>query len=391
MLTSRPLCVFVVLSVIFGCDRSDPAATANRSVVTIDVAAIDGPVYVAPGQNLQAAVDLAASASKDRRLVLRPGVHQTESTQFCLLALTSEHDGVVVEGMTGAELSARSATRPDHATVAHVIYCGHGLSSQTLIRNLKITGAKGLATNSGVPDEDFGKLEGQLNRGLFFFMDGGAVKIFGRSSPVFEDVEFSDNETRLCGGAVSVEQQGFGEGPATFRSCRFFRNRCPATGAAVDVLEGSFVQLENCLFVDNVGNYGMDSVLAEFGLSYNETHGSGALTVFPNSTAIVDRCTFTRNWNAVDDHGKGSQYTNSIFVSNNASDGSRSGHPYEVDVVERHIVRQCIFNSDHADLQGTVDTGENTFTNEAAGFDGNFVPSNPQFHSFGFRPKQSVN
>lgn len=369
--------------VLFGCDRSDTAPPVSASVVK----PIDGPVFVEPGQNLQSAIDSAAAATEDRRLVLRPGVYQTEVKQFCLLALTSQHEGVIVDGMAGAELSARSAQHPDQATVAHVIYCGHGLTSRTIVRNLKVTGALGLATNSRVPREDFGQFAGRLKQGLFFYMDGGAVKVFGQSSPVFENIEFADNETRLCGGAVSVEQQGLRDEPVIFRSCRFLRNRCPATGSAVDILEGSSARLENCLFADNVGNYGMDSVLAEFGLSYNEKHGSGALTVFPNSTAIVDRCTFTGNWNAIDDHGYGSRYTNSIFVSNSVSDGSRPGHPYEVDIVQKDVVHQCIFQSEHVDLQNTVNVEQNTFTNERPEFDEDFVPANPQYRAFGFRSK----
>lgn len=373
--------LMLAVFVFFGCDDSDTATPVSKPAVKT----IDGPVFVEPGQDLQAAMDSAAAASKDRRLVLRPGVYQTETTQFCLLALTSQHDGVIIEGMDGAELSARSAQHPNLATVAHVIYCGHGLKSQTIIRNLKISGASGLATNNRVPREDFGQFAGRLKQGLFFHMDGGAVKVYGQSSPVFENIVFADNETTLCGGAVSVEQQGLRENPVIFRSCRFLRNRCPATGSAVDILEGSSARLENCLFANNVGNYGMDAVLAEFGLSYNEKHGSGALTVFPTSTAIVDRCTFTGNWNAVDDHGQGSQYTNSIFVSNSVSDGSRPGHPYEVDIVEKDVVHQCIFHSEHVDLQNTVDVKQNTFTNELPEFDEDFVPANPQYHAFGFR------
>jgi len=369
-----------VFASMLGCRDNDSVVTNGPPV------ARSGPVYVTPDQDLQAALDAAASATVDRRLILKPGVYQTAKTQFCLLAVTSKHDGLTVEGLDGVVLSARSPDNPNAATVSHVIYCGDGITQSTVFRNLTITGANGMATNGGVPVENYGDRAAFLKQGLFFFMDGGAVKIFGQSSPVFERVDFVDNLTQLCGGAVSIEQQGFQTSPPMFRDCRFLRNRCPATGAAVDVLQGSSVSLENCLFVDNIGNYGMTEVQEKYQLSYNGEHGSGALTVFPGSKAMVNRCTFVGNWNAVDDRSESSRYVETIFAANDASDGSRPGHPYELDIINAGGVEGCIFYSEHPDLQRTVSSDTNILTADDPQFGENYVPANPLYGDVGFRP-----
>ena len=375
----RSFISILIATTVVGCDDS---ANAPESLPT----GVDGPVYVEPGQDLQRALDEAATASRDRRLILRSGLYQSAEPAFCLLALTARHDGIIVEGEDGTVLSARSPENPDEASVSHVIYCGDGLTSRTIVRHLQITGAKGLATDAGVPREDYGLRAGRLQKGLFFFMDGGAAKIYGQSSPRFEDVDFVDNETKLCGGAVSVEQQGFSEHPVEFVNCRFVRNRCPGTGAAVDLLEGSSAEITNCLFLQNIANYGMDEIAAKYGLSYNAEHGCGAITVFPDSRVSVSMCTFTRNWNGVDDRGTGSVIQDSIFADNTASDGSRPGAPYEIDIVHGDGVRNCFFFSDRPDLRGTVSAERNTLDAVDPEFDENHVPQNPAYQNIGYRP-----
>ncbi|MEQ9411119.1 MAG: hypothetical protein RIK87_25630 [Fuerstiella sp.] len=366
----------------FGCTptSSDVSHTAESTQ------AADGPIHVRPGQDLQQALDRAADARQYRVLILEPGIYQTDQPQFCLLALTSRHSGVTIEGRPGAVLSARSEADPEQAAVSHVIYCGDGLTSDTLIKGITISGARGLATNVGVPVEDYGVRQAVLRQGLFFFMDGGAVKVFGRSSPVFENVVFRDNQTDLCGGAVSIEQQGFRESPVVFRNCQFLNNRCPGTGAAVDVLQGSAVRIDNCLFADNIANYGMQQIVEKYQLSYNGEHGCGALTVFPDSVAWVSRSTFTGNWNAADDRSTFSRYENCIFVMNDASDGSRPGHPYELDIIHADGVTGCFFHSQHPDLRGTISPDKNVLHADHPLLDEFYVPQNPHYRDVGFRP-----
>lgn len=359
---------------------------APHSETATEPQPVPGPVIAQPGQDLQLLLDTAAAASKDRTLILRPGVYAARKQQFCLIALTARHDGVTILGQPDAILSGRLENNPQEPAVSHVVYCGDGLTSRTVLRGLTIADADGTASKTDVPVEDFGPRVSRLRKGLFFLMDGGAVKVFGQSTPTFEDVEFRDNRTRLCGGAVSIEQQGFCQRPVTFRNCRFVNNRCPGTGSAVDVLQGSAVRIDNCLFVSNIANYGMQQIAQTYQLSYNDRHGCGALTVFPNSFAWVTRSTFVQNWNGVDDKGPASKYEDCIFALNDASDGSLPGHPYELDIANAAGVSGCFFFSLHPDLRGTVPAGQNVLTADDPLFSEFYVPTNPQYEAVGFRP-----
>lgn len=166
----------------------------------------------------------------------------------------------------------------------------------------------------------------------------------------------------------------------------FENNHCPATGAAIDVLQGSFAIIENCLFVGNIANTGMDRIAREFGLTYNHRHGSGALTVFPESKTIVKRCTFTGNWNGVDDRGSGNIYADNIFWMNTARDGSRPGAAYEIDILDARNVTRCFLKGHIADLRGTLNRADNVLEAADPQFNASFIPRAPEYRDVGYRP-----
>ena len=136
----------------------------------------------------------------------------------------------------------------------------------------------------------------------------------------------------------------------------------------------------------NIGNTGMSEVFKKYGLSHNWVHGSGALTVFPDSSAQVRNCTFTNNWNGVDDHGSGSSYENCIFWQNSASDGSRPGAPYELDIVDARAVRGCFLNGARIDLRGTIASQANHFDAPDPQFDKEYRPRVAAYSGVGDRP-----
>src|SRR5258708_18111311 len=114
---------------------------------------------------------------------------------------------------------------------------------------------------------------------------------------------------------------------AKIENCVFRHNRAQVTGAAVDLLEGSAARLVNCLFVENASNLGSDVVAQRSGeLAFTN---SGVLTIFQHSRALVEKCTFTRNRNAVDDMGGQSTYLNCIFADDNRSEGWPGTTRYE--------------------------------------------------------------
>lgn len=352
-----------------------------------------GAYHCRPGDDIQSILDAAASDERSAKLVLiHAGTYAPKQYSQALLHFNQKHHGVTVEGvgeviLTAANPQLASREREDFpAMVNHVVFFGDAIGPSTTLRGLKISGANGFAGNdeSLPPIEPRSAIPG-LKKGLFFYMDGGGIKIFGRSCPTIENVTVQANKTRLCGAGVSIEQQGLLDQAVIFRNCIFRENSCPATGSAIDVLEGSSVELENCLLVGNISNSGMDAVAEQFGLTYKPKHGCGALTVFPNSRAKVRNCTFTENWNGVDDAGNGSIYEKCIFWHNEASDGSREGAAYELDITDASGVTGCMIGGEVTDLQKTIDTQKNELTATNPDFDEHYQPRNVAYQGVGFR------
>src|SRR5690606_35375337 len=124
-----------------------------------------------------------------------------------------------------------------------------GVSSRTVLRGFRITGANNFTMGHGqrspIESDD-------VRKTLYFHADGGGIKIYARSYPTIENVEVFDNFASPCAGGVSVEHLGQMPEPATFRNCIFRDNRTQVTGAALDLLHGSWARVENCLFVGNL-------------------------------------------------------------------------------------------------------------------------------------------
>lgn len=354
----------------------------------------DGAYHVHPGDDIQQFLDIAAKAPNHKKIVVHSGVYRPARLAQAMLQFNAEHDGIVLEAAGDVTLTAANSELAEPgdesfpAAVSHVVYFGHGVSSDTMLRGFRITGANGYLG----PREESRPLEPhsaqpELRPGLFFYLDGGAIKIFGQSYPTIEGCTIEDNYMRLCGGGVSVEHRGFKQGFVQFRDCIFRNNRCPATGPAIDLLEGSAAKIENCLFVGNIGNTGMEQIAQQFGLRYNEQHGSGALTVFPNSSVEVVRCTFTGNWNGADDRGAGNVYFQNIFWDNTAGDGSRPGDCYELDIIDASKVTECHFHGRIEDLRGTVSREANVFSATDPEFDEAHRPRSQAYQSVGYRPR----
>jgi hypothetical protein len=146
--------------------------------------------------------------------------------------------------------------------------------------------------------------------------------------------------------------------------------------------------IENCLFVGNVANLGVDYVGLLAGGEYHPENGSGAMTVFEGSKATVSRCTFTGNWNGVDDNGTGSTYVESIFWKNTLAGGISAAPRYELDITDGSGVRGTFIHGDVNDLRGTIDKHANTFDPPDPRFDAQFVPQAPQYARVGYRSRQ---
>src|SRR5688500_15389898 len=300
--------------------------------------------YVSPGENIQDAIELAAKNPTNKAVKVRAGVYHPKALRQAMIWFNRAHSGVRVEAIGDVTLTAanpalaRQSHRSFPAVVNHVVYFGDGVEADTRLKGFRITGANAYVTDKFMkqlePDES-------LTKKSFFLTDGGGIKIFGRSYPVLEDLEIVDNYATPCGAGVSVQQQGFNTNFVVMRNCVFRNNRAQVTGSAVDLLAGSSARLINCLFVHNASNLGEDIV----GKRSAEPPfiNSGVLTVFQNSRAIVENCTFTGNRNAVDDLGGLSEYRNSIFYRNTVNKGL-AGERYELDLAKGGMVQGCIIN-----------------------------------------------
>ena len=342
--------------------------------------------YVSPGENIQEAVELAARNPTNKTVKVLAGVYQPKAMRQAMIWFNRAHSGVRVEAVGEVTLTAanpalaRKSSRSFPAVVNHVVYFGDGVESNTVLKGFRITGA-----NAYVTDKFMKQLEPNesVPKNSFFLTDGGGIKIFGRSYPVLEDLEVVDNYTTPCGAGVSVQHQGFNTNFVVMRNCVFRNNRAQVTGSAVDLLAGSSAKLINCLFVDNASNLGEDIVAKRAGEP--PFINSGVLTVFQNSRAIVENCTFTANRNGVDDLSGLSEYRNSIFHLNRVNKGLE-GERYELDLAKGGKVEGCVINGRVIDPLKVISGTRNVLNGGDPDFDERFVPRASGYPRVGYRP-----
>jgi len=345
--------------------------------------------HVYPGGSIQGALDAAARDPQRKAVFVHAGTYAPAAPGQALVWFNARHDGLTVEAagevvLTAANPALTDPAAPSHpAVVNHVVYFGDGISRRTVFRGFRITGANNFTTGSG----ERSPIESdEVRKTLFFYTDGGGIKVYARSFPTIEHVEVFGNYTSPCGGGVSVEHLVAPNESALFRDCIFRNNRTQTTGAGFDLLHNSKATLENCLFVGNIANLGVDVVGILAGGEFHPEHGSGAMTVFAGAKATVSRCTFTGNWNGVDDAGSGSTYQDSIFWQNTARGGIASDRRYEIDIEDGAGVKRCFIHGEVDDLRGTVARDANTFAAPDPQFDAQFVPRSPRYADVGYRP-----
>jgi Right handed beta helix region len=348
--------------------------------------------HVHPNGQIQHALEAAARDRVNKTVYVHAGTYRPPARGQALIWFNARHDGITLEAVGDVILTAgnpeiaEAKANSYPAVVNHVVYFGDGVSRKTVMRGFKVTGANNFTTGSGekspIESDD-------LRKTLFFYADGGGIKIYARSYPTIEHVEVYDNYTSPCGGGVSVEHLDQTQDSVLFRNCIFRNNRTQVTGSGVDLLHGSRATIENCLFVGNVSNMGVDTVGLLTGGEFHPEHGSGAMTVFERSRATVSNSTFTGNWNGVDDGGSGSAYVDTIFWKNNIRGGISQGSRYELDILDAAGVRRSFIHGDVNDLRGTIDRAANTFDPPDPRFDAQFAPRAPQYSAAGYRPVKS--
>jgi len=342
--------------------------------------------HVFPGDNIQEALQQAAENRTNKVIKVHAGEYRPNSKRQALIWFNKMHDAIRLEAVGPVTLTAANPqiSTPQSpgfpAVVNHVVYFGDGISSNTLLQGVRIIGANHFVTE---------KLTKQMEpdttvpKNLFFFTDGGAIKIFGRSYPTIRNVEVIDNYASPCGAGISVQHQGFNQNSVLIENCVFLGNRTQVTGAALDLLEGSAARILNCLFVGNVSNTGVDVVAKRSG--EKPFTNCGVLTIFKNSRAMVSNCTFTGNRNAVDDMGGESVYANSLFIDNNQADGLPGTERYELDLPAGGKVSGCLIKGVVRDPRQAVSAQENVLNAPPPRFNKDFAPESPEYTGAGYR------
>ena len=345
--------------------------------------------HVFPGDPIQEALQLAAANRTNKVVKVHAGEYRPDTKRQALIWFNKMHEGIRLHAVGSVTLTAANPSLglPSDpgfpAVVNHVVYFGDGLSSNTGLSGFRITGANNFVTRERTRELEPNRT---IPRNSFFYSDGGAIKIFGRSYPTLRNLEIADNFSSPCGAGISIQHVGFRQGSVWIENCRFLRNRAQATGAAVDLLEGSSARLLNCLFVGNVSNLGEDPVAKASGES--PFVNSGVLTVFWKSDAVVRNCTFTGNRNGVDDMAGESTYANCVFADNLLEGGLVGTARYELVVHPGSKVSGCLFRGS---VQGMRQEDENSTRQNLLhapppNFDKDYAPQAPEYRNAGYRP-----
>jgi len=369
---------------------SSPIRAASDSIE-------DSTAHVYPGQTIQEALERIASEGQARKVIVHAGTYRPQRSGQALIWFNERHDGIVLEAEGEVVLTAANPELADPtvdsfpAVVNHVVYFGDGISERTVLRGFKITGANNFVDRvEGARSLDRQFEEPELQRGLFFYTDGGGIKIFGRSYPTLDDLEIYDNYASPCGGGISIEHRGFNQRAVRIENTILRDNRAQVTGSAIDLLPGSSAIIENSLFIGNISNTGEDEISPK-GWEYMGESGSGALTVFEGSRVLVSRSTFTSNWNGVDDLSSQSNlYLDSIFWMNTAEGGVSNGPRYEFYLLAGDGVRNSWIQGQVADALGTIDRSRNRFDAPDPEFDSDYQPMAAAYAGVGYRPPSAA-
>ena len=345
--------------------------------------------HVYPGESIQESLEQAARNPTNKVVRVHAGVYQPDSKRQALIWFNRLHDGVRLEAVGEVTLTAANPDLADPkssaypAVVNHVVFFGNGVSSRTVMQGFKLTGANHFLTKDP-PEVD---VDGSLARGLFYYADGGAIKIFGASYPTLRDLQIVNNYASPCAGGVSIEHLGHGEGTSPFavvlQNCIFRNNRAQITGAAVDLLPGSSAIISNCLFVGNIANLGVNYVSEN--KAAPEFTNSAPLTVFPGSRVTVLNSTFTGNRNGVEDLGQHSIYQNCLFWKNSLAGAFYEGQPYELNVGGNAQIAGCFFGGPVLDPNHVISRSKNkVFAVVDPVFDAHFQAKAAEYENVGY-------
>src|SRR6478609_5650598 len=128
--------------------------------------------HVYPGDNIQDALQEAARNPTNKVVKVHAGEYRPSNKRQALVWFNRSHDGIHLEAVGDVTLSAANpqlsspAAQGFPAVVNHVVYFGDGISSNTVLRGFRITGA-----NNFVSDKLTRQMEPDtsIRKNLFFY------------------------------------------------------------------------------------------------------------------------------------------------------------------------------------------------------------------------------
>src|SRR4051794_28543508 len=178
------------------CLVSRRSLAAAQKPFTLD--ATTGSYHVYPGGSIQEALEAAAKDAQSKTVLVHAGTYRPPARGQALIWFNRRHDGITLEAVGEVVLTAANPAIADNkapsfpAVVNHVVYFGDGVSTKTVLRGFRVTGANNYTTGNG----DRSPIESDdLRKTPFFYLDGGGIKIYARAYPTIERVEVVGNYT----------------------------------------------------------------------------------------------------------------------------------------------------------------------------------------------------
>src|SRR5262245_21798433 len=109
------------------------------------IALLSDGYHVYPGDNIQDALQAAASNKTHKVVKVHAGEYRPSGKRQALIWFKDLHDGIRLEAVGAVTLTAANSqvalpSEPGFpAVVNHVVYFGDGISSNTVLRGFKIT------------------------------------------------------------------------------------------------------------------------------------------------------------------------------------------------------------------------------------------------------------
>src|SRR5437762_9882172 len=108
--------------------------------------------HVYPGESIQESIEQAARNATNKVVKVHAGTYRPDSKRQALIWFNRMHDGVRLEAVGSVTLTAANSelSAPGDpgfpAVVNHVVYFGDGISSNTILKGFRITGANSFLT-----------------------------------------------------------------------------------------------------------------------------------------------------------------------------------------------------------------------------------------------------